>query len=70
MTRLWLHMRIGDHVTEVDGRHIGRVETINGGLLNDRWAASAIATVKWFDSGWISEHEVGDLVRVSREESR
>lgn len=64
----WVRMKIGDHVTEVDGRHVGRVEAIYGGLLNDRWSRSAVAKVKWFDTGFISEIEVGELVRVAKGE--
>lgn len=65
----FVRIRVGDHVTEVEGRHVGRVEHIYGGLLGGRWATSAVAKIKWLDSGFVSEIAVGDLVIVTGERS-
>lgn len=59
----WMKLRCGDTVTEVDGRHEGRVESI----LN-----SATVRVRWKDNGWISEFRLRDnaLVNISRQRRR
>ena len=55
----WMKMQCGDRVTEIDGRHVGRVEAI----IN-----SSIVRVRWEDTGWISEFRLrdADLVNHTR----
>lgn len=43
-------LRCGDFVTEIEGRHIGRVLSFIAG--NSR---PIFATIEWLGSGWISE---------------
>jgi hypothetical protein len=59
----WMKLRCGDTVTEVDGRHEGRVEAI---------IHSATIRVRWSDNGWISEFRLRDnaLVNLSRQRRR
>lgn len=51
----WMRLNCGDHVVEIDGRHVGRVEAI----FNSAWVK-----VKWLDNGWISFVPLNDLVRI------
>lgn len=59
----WMKLNCGDVVTEVDGRHEGRVEAI----IN-----SSTVRVRWKDTGWISEFQLMDnaLVNLSRNRRR
>lgn len=59
----WMQLTSGDRVTEVDGRHEGRVQAI----IN-----SATVRVRWDDNGWISEFRLRDnaLVNLSRQRRR
>jgi len=57
----WMKLRCGDVVTEVDGRHTGRVETITNG---------AWVRVRWHHSGWLSVLPLADVVRVRQHVSR
>jgi hypothetical protein len=52
----WTKLNTGDLVTEIDGRHVGRVEAIIGYSVR----------VKWRDSGWISDIPLNELIRVER----
>jgi hypothetical protein len=52
----WTKLNTGDLVSEIDGRHIGRVEAIIGYSVR----------VKWRDSGWISDLPLDKIVRVER----
>jgi hypothetical protein len=56
----WMKINCGDKVTEVDGCHEGRVQSI----IN-----SATVRVRWDDNGWISEFRLRDnaLVNLSRQ---
>ena len=56
----WMKLNCGDIVTEVDGRHEGRVQAI----IN-----SATIRVRWNDTGWISDFRLRDnaLVNLSRQ---
>lgn len=56
----WMKLRCGDRVTEVDGRHEGRVQAI---------LHSSIIRVRWNDTGWISDFQLGDndLVNLTRQ---
>ena len=56
MTRCWSkHVEIGDQVYSVnDPRHVGRIVMIT-------W--SHTATVRWNDSGWISDEKMENLRR-------
>ena len=51
----WVKLRCGDLVTEIDGRHVGRVEAIRHG---------AFAKVRW-QNGWISEVPIQSLALVT-----
>ena len=53
----WTKLNTGDRVTEIDGRHVGRVEAIHHG---------ALVRVKWEGTGWISDIPLDRLVRVER----
>ena len=44
----------GDLVREKDGRHVGRVEYLEGPMVR----------VRWLDSGWLSEFNFSDLERA------
>ena len=60
MTRIFRDRKLhtGDTVADIDDeRHVGRVEAIRSG---------AFVTVKWLDSGWITELPVERLKRVDR----
>jgi len=47
----------GDRVTEIDGRHVGRVEAIHHG---------AFVQVRWEDTGWVSMLPLAEVVLVDR----
>lgn len=59
----WMKLHCGDVVTEIDGRHEGRVEAI---------IHSSTVRVRWNDNGWISEFRLHDnaLVNLSRQRRR
>lgn len=50
-----MNFRIGEHVREKEGRHIGRVTAIFSSILY---------RVVWMDTGWISELEGDELERA------
>ena len=52
----WVKLRCGDLVTEIDGRHVGRVEAIRHGTF---------AKVCWLDTGWTSELPIQSLALVT-----
>lgn len=54
-------IRVGSQVREHDGRHVARVDAIYGGLLGNGFMDSAIATVRWLDTGWRSQMPLSDL---------
>jgi hypothetical protein len=47
----WMKLQCGDRVIEDGGRHEGRVEQIRN---------SDVVTVRWLDTGWLSEFRLGD----------
>jgi hypothetical protein len=51
----WMKLGCGDQVTELEGRHVGRVEAI----------ADYIVKIKWLDTGWISHLPRNEVVRVA-----
>jgi hypothetical protein len=51
----WMGLRCGDKVREPEGRHTARVEAIFHG---------STVKVRWDETGWISEFELGELVKV------
>jgi len=51
----WVNLHCGDRVTELEGRHVGRVEYIEN---------SAFVWVKWLDNGWYSRLPLRDVMRV------
>jgi hypothetical protein len=57
----WMRLSCGDLVSPKDDpRHVGRVEAIRTGYT---------VTVRWQDSGWISEVPLSDLTRIKRDPS-
>jgi hypothetical protein len=62
--------RLGDLVRERDGRHTGKVVALRGGLSESRNDAVEVR-VKWQETGWLSDHDHGDLELVeARKESK
>jgi hypothetical protein len=57
----WMKLNTGDVVTEIDGRHEGRVQAI----IN-----SSTVRVRWNDTGWITDFQLGELVNLSRQRRR
>lgn len=52
----WIKLRTGDRVYDVaDERHIGRVDGIRSG---------AYVTVRWLETGWISELPIEQVQRA------
>jgi len=51
---------IGQTVRERGGRHVGEVKSIR---------SSVFITVRWHDTGWLSEHQADDLVPVPKHEA-
>lgn len=57
-TDTWKRLDCGDHVREVDGRHVGRVELIDGVTVK----------VRWFETRWVSYFDLGEIVRLPKGE--
>ena len=55
----WMRLRCGDKVTELNGRHVGRVEQIQN---------SAFVVVRWLDNNWLSLVPLRDVVRLREAE--
>jgi hypothetical protein len=52
----WMGLNTGDTVTEIDGRHTGRVEAIHHG---------AYVVVRWHETRWIETLELRQLQKVT-----